>query len=438
MPEQNDIKNKLQSLLSQKGLMTGAAWKEQAETTARQRAEGAFEIDRVLEGETVGSEEDGFYRVQNEYPLDAFHGTERLGSVFEAIPEHLAFSACDSELDGFDPATACFIDTETTGLAGGTGTVAFLVGIGYFTQDRFCLEQCFMRDYPDEEPMLQYLDERFQSVETVVSYNGKTFDLPLLRTRFIQNRIPFRLEGAVHFDLLHAARRFWRRRLQDCRLGAIETSILGVRRQGDIPSAEIPQIWLDYLRSRDARRLDSVFYHHRMDILSLVALTGALSQSLAVAHDAGFSDCMDQISLVRVHYRQKQYDAVIQQGRRLLDAEAEPPLRRECLEMMGFASKRQGDYRTMEEIWQRLLEEFPQDLIARHELAKHYEHRAQNLAEAARICEETLHFLDIRKQLSRNNPLDDGPVRAFQKRLERIRRKLGRRGGGFVEEQDPS
>jgi len=166
-----DVQDKLKTLLNMQGVMSGADFRAKAE--------------------------DGFYLVRSDFPLDTAHGTMTLGSALDAEARHIAVSANDEELQAFDPETAVFVDTETTGLMGGAGTVAFLIGVGYFTDGVFRLDQCFMRDYDDEEPMLRYLNGLFKEAETLVSFNGKSFDLPLMRTRFITNRIPFRLDSAT-------------------------------------------------------------------------------------------------------------------------------------------------------------------------------------------------------------------------------------------------
>lgn len=420
----SEIRDKLQLLLSKQKLMTGAEWRRQAEELAERRASGEFEIGNIVAGEVVGDESEGFYCVRTDFPLDTPHGNVTLGEALLALPEHVALSANDSDLEDFDPETAIFMDTETTGLAGGSGTVAFLVGVGYFEGAIFRLEQTFMRDFDDEEPMLRYLDGLFKGRNTVVTYNGKSFDIPLLRTRFIQNRLPFRLDAALQYDLLHAARRFWKRRLGDCGLANIEREVLGLRRHGDVSSAEIPEIWLDYLRTRDARRLEGVFYHHKMDILSLAALAGRLSQSLSLPQGAGFEHVEDRLSLVRLHFIQKHYIEVTEHGRRLLDEETEAATRCECLYLMGMACKRLQQWVDMEEAWSLLLAERPRDLVARLELVKYYEHRARNLLEAERVCEETVQFLETRSALGGEEaPLG---LEDFRRRLERIRRKLGR------------
>lgn len=431
-----NAKDKLRELLANKALMTGAEWQRRAEETARRRAAGEFEIDKIVPGRLVSDGESGFYLVHTDFPLDARQGNVPLGAVLETVPEHIAFSACDPDLEFFDPRSAIFIDTETSGLAGGTGTIAFLVGVGYFAENCFRLEQCFMRDFDDEPPMLAYLEGLFRGRQTVISYNGKSFDIPLLRTRFIQNRMRFPLDEALQFDLLHAARRFWKLRLQDCTLPNVEQAVLDLHRHGDVPSEEIPRIWLDYLRTRDATEMDRVFYHHQMDILSLVALTALMSRSISAAKAEGLEYPQDHLSLLRLYFRQRQYHEVVSQGRRLLENEAEGPIRRECLGLMGFACKRLHDRPAMEEIWNLLLQEFPYDLVVRHELAKHHEHRTRDLLEAQRICRETVRFLEIRADLERSSLADDASLKAFRRRLHRIERKLRRSGSSRFEDGD--
>ncbi len=421
-----DKRDTLRRLLNQHGIITGAELQQRARKESETRASDAFEIDKVLPGEVVTDGDTGFFLVRHRFDLDDRHGNLPFRAALSATPEHIALSACDEELAAFDARTAVFIDTETTGLSGGTGTVAFLVGVGYFEDDCFRLDQCFMRDYDDEEPMLRYLDGLFRDNDTVVSYNGKSFDQPLLRTRFITNRIPFRLDGALHFDLVHAARRFWKRRLRDCSLGNVEREILGIQRHGDVPSSEIPQIWLQYLRTRDARRLAGVFTHHKTDVLSLVALTAALSERLTAPEGQGFEHAEDRISLLRIHYRSRHYGEVTGLARCLLDTEADALLRRECYEMLGIALKRIEDWEAMEACWTAMAAEFPGACLARLELAKHHEHRSRNLAEAERLCQEALAYLQGRGAAGRLGFEEMSALGEFRRRLERIQKKMSR------------
>ncbi len=361
-----ELKNKLDALLKRPGLMTGAQLAaQQEECPPRRAAPGAHKLAEVVPGEVIGDDDASFYLVRTDHPLSLEQG------------------------------------------------------VAYFEDGVFRLDQCFMRDFDEEEPMLEHLDTLFKRFETVVSYNGKSFDLPLLRTRFIQNRLPFRLEGAAHLDLVHVARRFYKRRLKNCSLGNIEREVLHLERHGDVPGHLIPRIWFDYIDSGNARALKGVFYHHRMDILSLVALTGWLSQCLEASGGAGFEHAEDRLSVVRIHYRQKEYDAVIQAGGLFLESTGSGPLRRECFEMLGFAHKRRQHWEAMQAAWERLLEEFPRDHTALLELAKHHEHRTRNLARAKDLCETALESGATARAF---DPRGAQPIRH---RLARIQRKLG-------------
>lgn len=395
-------------------LRSGGEWAEEREALAARLEAGDFEIDRVMPGELIGDEDSRFFLVRRDYPLEHRQGDLQLGDALQCLSSHVAFSACDPALADFNPQTALFMDTETIGLAGGAGTVAFLVGVGYFHDDMFRLDQCFLRDYDDEEAMLHFLTERFKECGSVVGYNSKSFDLPLLRTRFIQHRIPFPLGEVPHYDLVHAARRFYKRRLADCSLGNIERAVLGIARHGDVPGYLIPQMWFDYLRTRDARPLDRVFYHHRMDILSLVSLTAWLSRCLAAPDGNGFAHVEDRISLVRLHFRQKQYDQVVAHANAFLEKEERSPLRRECLGLLATACKRTGRWAEMQQALELFVQEFPSDVFARLELAKHHEHRSRDLLTAEALLAETLAMAIP----------EEAP--AIQARLDRVRNKLHR------------
>ena len=421
------FKDKLRNLLDQRDVMTGAQLREDHERIEERRAAGDLEVDQCVPGEVVGEEGNAFYLVRHDFPLDTRQGGLELGAVFESSPEHIALSACDAQLEAFDPATALFVDAETSGLAGGAGTIAFLMGVGYFTEGVFRLEQCFMRDFDDEEPMLHYLDGLFARGETVVSFNGKSFDMPLLRARFVSNRLPFRLDAANHYDLVHACRRIWKLRLKDCSLGNIERQVLGIRRHGDVPSAQIPEIWFSYLRTRDARLLPRVFYHHQMDILSLVTLTARVAQCLSHPVGDALEYAEDRLSLVRLHYRQKRFAEAAAHADRLLELETDPDLRRYAFELLARACKRLEDWDRMADVWGLMLREFPSELLPRLELAKHHEHRSKNLAEAIRLCEEAMEMLDTPSVVSPLSDFDDLQARDFLYRLDRLRGKQAKR-----------
>ncbi len=189
---------------------------------------------------------------------------------------HLAELALDQSLAPLDASQLVFFDTETTGLARGAGTVAFLVGIGFVSAGTFCVEQYFLPNLGEEKPLLAVVAERFANASCLVSYNGKAFDWPLLRARLLLNRVPIE-SVPPHVDLLHCCRRVFKRRLDSMRLTQIEQNMLGFIREDDIDGAEVPVRYLNYLHSGQSAELEAVFKHNALDLLALYRICGALS-----------------------------------------------------------------------------------------------------------------------------------------------------------------
>lgn len=173
-----------------------------------------------------------------------------------------------------------FWDTETTGL-GGPGTYVFLVGLGYLVDDAFVVRQHFIRS-PEEEPaMLQAVAESLPQWPTMTTFNGVSFDLPLLRSRMKAHGVKLDIQDVLHCDLLYGARRLWQRRLPNCKLQTLEKHILDFKRQGDVPSAEVPGMYFDFLETGDLSSLDGVFHHNVLDIISLAGLMIAMHEEVA-------------------------------------------------------------------------------------------------------------------------------------------------------------
>jgi hypothetical protein len=183
---------------------------------------------------------------------------------------------------------------------------------------------------------------------------------------------------------------------------------------------------MTYLRTRDARPLESVFYHHKMDILSLVALTGLLSQKMETPDGRGFEHHEDRVSLLKLHFRQKHFEDVVKLSAHLEDEIEDDELLAECLEITARSAKKVQDFDRMESAWRRLADLMPYRCDARNELAKFYEHGRRDLLAAERECVETLQYLETRQSLGR--VVDPADRAAFERRLERIRKKLAKSG----------
>jgi hypothetical protein len=226
-------------------------------------------------GHSATSARGDYYYLETSYAPDHQHGRIRLGALArEALPE--------SSLLGFTPRgsleSLVFLDTETTGLSGGAGTFAFLVGLGRMQGDRYVLRQYFLRDPSEEAAMLEAVLGEFSSAAGLVTFNGRGFDVPILEARgTIRLRKRVSLADLPHLDLLPHARRFWRGRLESCSLGTLEQRALGITREArDVESYLIPAMYRAYLEQGDATPLEDVIYHNACDILSMVALTADL------------------------------------------------------------------------------------------------------------------------------------------------------------------
>jgi uncharacterized protein YprB with RNaseH-like and TPR domain len=208
--------------------------------------------------------------------LSAAHRTGRapIASAFEADADLIALLALDPTLARCEPRGALFLDTETTGLAGGTGTVAFLVGLAWWDGRTLTLEQLLVRSLGEEKPMLERVRARVEAASMLVTFNGKSFDMPLLRTRFVMARMVPPPEPP-HLDLLHVARRVHGRLARrGCRLVALERDVLGFERVDDVASGDVSARYLHFIRTGDARSLLGVVEHNAWDVVAMAALLG--------------------------------------------------------------------------------------------------------------------------------------------------------------------
>lgn len=212
---------------------------------------------------------------EHRYAPDFRYGCESPSDLLARYRQPPRLIAGDDALE-LDFSTALFLDTETTGLSGGTGTYVFLIGAARFVGGEFVLRQFFLQDLHQERALLLALDEFAQGCTGLVSFNGKCFDIPLLANRHVMQRSRLRLPAHCHLDLLWPARRIWSRRLPSCALSALEREVLAVERQGDIPGALIPELYFRYLRTKEALPLAPVFEHNRRDVLALASLAVAL------------------------------------------------------------------------------------------------------------------------------------------------------------------
>ncbi len=236
-------------------------------------------IESLVSGHEIETIYGHVFSANRTYSLDHRHGKIPIQPF--STKNVLCQWAQASSLAEEDISAFVFLDTETTGLSGGTGTLAFMIGAARVVGSKLQVEQFFLRNPAEEKAQLAALASFVDGARAIVSYNGKSFDLPLINTRYILNRIKNPFLEFEHFDLLHIARRVWRRRLKQCNLGNIEKEILGFNRSGvDIPGYLVPEFYRDYLLRGDASQIQGIFYHNEIDLLSLLALFNVLAEIL--------------------------------------------------------------------------------------------------------------------------------------------------------------
>jgi uncharacterized protein len=356
------------------------------------------------------------------------------------------FQSGERRLDGqLRTRRTIFIDLETTGLSGGAGTVAFLVGCGYFDLGAFQVRQFLLTSYASERALLYAVADFFEGADLIVTYNGKTFDVPVMETRWLFHRLQMPLASVPHFDMLHPARRLWRMRAGDpgdladscCRLATLERTLLNVSRVGDVGGFEIPSRFFQFLRSGDPRPLEPVLEHNRLD---LVSLAGVTARALELARDghAACRDCAEALALGRTYERAASDDRL--RNRASVLARAESCYRRatesrivdvkaEALYRLALRYRRERRFAEAAAIWREVIELTEPRAVRRiggldalrqfaaEALAIHHEHRERDLTSARELA------LFALEESETPGPRVDG----MRHRLARLDRKIAKK-----------
>ncbi|MGD8466198.1 MAG: ribonuclease H-like domain-containing protein [Anaerolineae bacterium] len=378
-------------------------------------------IETLLAGEVVDSDQGSYFLYQEAYDLAYRHGYHVLSDLLVQDLAGPALLARDERLVGIDVRQMAFVDTETTGLAGGTGTYAFLVGVGVFQESDFVVHQFFMRDFDEEPAQLHALGALFDQLEAVVSFNGKSFDMPLLETRFVMARQMPRLLEAPHLDLLPAARRFWKYRLDSCALSSLERKVLGVgRAEEDVPGWMIPSLYDRYVRSGDAREMPGIFYHNAQDILSLVTLTARMCALLAPTSEAdGETPGEDLYGLARLYQDLGWHDRAETAYAQASQSARSPEVREMAKRDLAFLLKRQERRAEALSWWQDLVE-VEGAIYACEELAKHYEWHEVDLAQAQAWTQQAIGLVEAWPRSYKRREV----LKELLHRHDRLQRKL--------------
>ena len=423
------------------------------------RYEASIDLDRVadvLGGRLVTN---GFGRalvIDRRYESDRFHGTRRVGEC--DVADGASLRLLDPGLPPLEGPgdRTLFVDLETTGLSGGAGTVAFLVGCGWFDMGAFQVRQFLLTSYASERALLDAVASCFDAASLLVTYNGKTFDVPVMETRWMFHRMRMPLESVRHFDMLHPARRLWgyrgphagsseepegtapARRLRapgedgGCRLSTLERVLCDVTRVGDVPGMEIPARYFRFLRTGDARPLEPVLEHNRLDLVSLAAVSAHAVQ-LVEEGQARCRDAAEALALGKVYERAGSVARALECYERAADEPAAPiDVAVEALYRQGIRLRRDRRYAEAARSWRRILEVKPGRRRASallgplrqyavEALAIHHEHRERDYEGAKEL---TLRLLDESDE--------DRSADAGRYRLARLEKKIAKRNESLL------
>jgi uncharacterized protein len=366
--------------------------------------------DDDLPWQEVETAQGRHFETERLYERHRRHGSIGIADL-EDMPHDLLAPISNGEIAAAPPDKWCFLDTETTGLAGGSGTYAFLIGVGRITPQGFRVKQFFMREFGEEASLLSALNEHLKQFSVLITYNGRTYDQPLLETRFRMTRQRPPFSALEHLDLLFGARRLWKLRFDSCRLVELENQILGVERQGDLAGDLIPYVYFEYLRTRELARLLPIFHHNAVDILTLACLTAIVPLAFHAPEKARFSHGAEMAGLARWWRQAGEYENALALFRQAIDRGLPDDLLFRTMWDVAALEKKVGreqaalplltDLAACRNSWR---------CAAFEELAKYYERREHNYPMALEMT---------------RNAIEIEPSEALQRRLDRLRRKCG-------------
>jgi len=287
----------IQDAMSELGKDEGLSTRDKLEQLIRLRPDRKPQTPKVKLVYTQHREPLQF--TENPHALDARYGSITIGDGLKISSPVLACLSRQPKFEDLDLSTALFFDLETTGLSGGTGTIPFNIGLGYYRDDKFWVGQYFLSEPASESQMIEDFSRFLEDMDfkSIVTFNGKAFDVPLLETRFILHRMPFKLDGLPHLDFLFPARSLWKHKYENCRLAYLARKVLATGRDEDIPSSEVPWRYFQYLQTGNYELIEPVLYHNAEDILSLLGLV-ILGASIFSEDPNGCSaDAMDFVAL---------------------------------------------------------------------------------------------------------------------------------------------
>ncbi len=377
-------------------------------------------IVSTLGGKLRENDEGCFYKYEKKYSLNYKHGRHCLHKINKCKLDNLRHLFNKEFNDPFNCEDLLFIDTETTGLAGGTGTVPFMVGLGYFSENNFIVEQLFMRDFDEEFALLRELKKIISSYPVIVSFNGKSFDLPLLETRLVMNKCD-KFKISFHFDLLHASRRLWSY-LNSCSLHNLENKKLNISRNNYLPGSEVPEIYFNYLQNKDPEVLRPVFKHNLIDIISLVTLLNHLNIVLDSEEECEL-ESRELFNLGKIFEKEKKIKKSVKYYEKSRKKCETSYLMTDIEIKLSWQYKRLESWVKAVNIWEKMITENRGELFPYIELAKYYEHQVNKYSKAAEYTEKGLDYLQGKRRIKAKY---DKKKNKLKHRLNRLEEKMSK------------
>jgi uncharacterized protein YprB with RNaseH-like and TPR domain len=405
------IKTQWQHIDSKNGLSTKEKLEKLVNRNLKRREKLSKPHAIVPDPEPVG-DETGIIIKEYSYPLLTCYGKFQLVEWSNVSSQQLALISGDEGFLTVSPKKLLFFDTETTGISGGTGTIPFMLGFGYFEQEAFKVKIFILEDLNKEDLFLDHVDTFIQGNEfsATVTYNGKGFDFPLMETRYILQRKRFPLLKIPHLDFLYPARMLWKHTYPSRKLGYLGDVLLGISRDDDIDGSQIPMLYFDYLRNRSFSLMQQVVEHNALD---LVGLAGLLLLGLKYLEDVSFTqDEGEVLGTANLHERSGHFET----AEKLYKTLKKFAVREEVIEKtdkrLSVFLKRKKLYREAVELWEMMSKR--SDAQAVRELSVHFEHREKNYFKALEVVNQGMDVLDLT-----DNQRDD-----FKKRVKRLNKKI--------------
>ena len=402
------IQEKWETIDSQSGLTT----KQKLEKLVKTNLRRSLTVEPQAESSAITPQEEPFIMKDFSYPLGMEFRGVCLGDWQKVTPQTVSILANESEFCDLNPLDFLYFDTETTGLAGGTGTIPFMLGFGYIDESVFRVKIFILVDLSREEEFLEAVDSFLASHEfsATVTFNGKTFDFPLMETRYILQRKRFPLLKKPHLDFLFPARTLWKNTYESRKLSYLGNVLLGISRDEDVDSSQIPMLYFEYLRTNSFERLEKVIEHNALDLTGLSALL-----LLAINYLEGPARVNDEGELLGLAMLYEKTGA-LERAKELYEMTKENATRDEVItrvaKRLSTLQKKEKLYDEALALWRILYE--AQDPTAYRELSIHFEHREKNYLKALEIVNTGLQS----STLTKARRLD------LEKRLQRLQRKV--------------